>query len=402
MEAKNEMVSRFFRPSAGSFFLFGPRGTGKSSWVSNNVLNGLVIDLLSPETLRNYSAKPERLLEVVRAAPIDRVVVIDEVQKIPELLSAVHLLMEENRDRSFILTGSSARKLKRAGVDLLAGRAALKRMHGLMASEIGESFDLDKALTLGMVPLVRFAKDPQESLNAYIALYLKEEVKDEGLVRNLGEFSRFLEAASFSHAQVLNVAEVARECEANQKTVFGYLEILEDLLLAFRLPVFSKRAKRILIKHPKFYFFDAGVFRHIRPKGPLDRPEEIAGACLEGLVAQHLRAWVDYSQEPHQLFYWRTKSGTEVDFIVYGPSGIFAIEVKHSRSIRKSDLNGLMSFVADYPEAQPILLYCGKERMLMNGVLCMPCQEFLSGLVPDGGILAGPKGCDNYASQESE
>ena len=308
--------------------------------------------------------------------------VIDEVQKVPALLDVVHQLIEQREDLQFILTGSSARKLKRTGIDLLAGRAILKSMHPFMAAEMGEMFDLEKALQLGLVPLIVAADDPEVTLGAYAALYLREEVQMEGLVRSIDGFGRFLEAISFSHGQVLNVSDVARECQVGRKSVEGYIEILEDLLLSFRLPVFTRRARRQLIGHPKFFLFDAGVFRSLRPSGPLDRPAEIDGAALEGLVAQHLRAWNAYGKDRHSLYYWRTRAGNEVDFVVYGPDGLWALEVKNARNIRSKDLSGLRAFVKDYPEARAGLLYRGEERLEIDGILCLPCGEFLSGLVP--------------------
>jgi len=199
--------------------------------------------------------------------------------------------MLETRPRvPFVLTGSSTRKLRRAGVDLLAGRALLKTFHPFVGRELGDSFDLDAALRLGMLPLVRGAAKPEETLRAYTGLSLKEEVQAEGIVRNTAGFSRFLEAISFSHSSLLNISDVARDCETGRKTVEAHVAILEDLLLSFRVPVFTRRAKRLLISHPKFYFFDCGVFRSVRPAGPFDRSQEIDGAALEGLVAQHLRA----------------------------------------------------------------------------------------------------------------
>jgi len=281
----------------------------------------------------------------------------------------------------FVLTGSSARKLKRAGVDLLAGRAIVKTMHPFMAAEVGDSFTLDSALRTGMVPLVTESINPQETLNSYIAIYLREEVQAEGLVRNIGAFSRLLEAASFSHGSVLNITAVARECQVQRKTVEGYLQILEDLLLSFRVPVFARRSKRILTAHPKWYYFDAGVFRSLRPSGPIDSPQEIDGAALEGLVAQHLRAWTAY-RDAGNLYYWRTKAGVEVDFILYGMEEFYAIEVKNSTRVHKKMLKGLRSFCEDYPEATPMLLYRGKERLKINNIACIPCQAFLTALTP--------------------
>jgi len=175
---------------------------------------------------------------------------------------------------------------------------------------------------------------------------------------------------------------VARVCEVSRKTVEGYLEILEDLMLGFRLQVFSKRAKRQLASHPKFYFFDTGVFRANRPAGPLDAASELDGAALEGLVAQHLRAWCDYSKGKHGLHYWQTRSQLEVDFVVYGESGLYAIEVKNAKRVRPADLSGLKGFAEDYPQSRRYLLYRGEDRFERDGVLCMSCEEFLVGLRP--------------------
>ena len=204
----------------------------------------------------------------------------------------------------------------------------------------------------------------------------------EGLVRDLDGFSRVLEVVSFSHAQLLNVSNIARDSGVGRKAVEGYLGVLEDLLLSFRLPVFRKRAARATVAHDKFYLFDCGVFRSLRPSGPLDRPEEVAGAALEGLVAQHLRAWLAYRGGGDRLFYWRTRAGAEVDFILYGPAQFAAIEVKHSATVRSSDLRSLRSFHADYPEADRLLLHLGEEELSIDGVLCLPCDRFLRRLHP--------------------
>lgn len=382
LSRKMELTPRFFEPSADSFFLFGPRGTGKTSWSRSLFPNALRFDLLDPATLRELAAKPERLQERINAHPDARHVLIDEVQKLPELLEVVHLLLEQKRGLQFILTGSSARKLRRAGVNLLGGRAAMKCLHPYMAAELGDRFQLESALQLGLLPVVLGAQDPAEILRAYNGLYLREEVQAESLVRNVGSFARFLEAMSFSHGAVLNLANVARDCQVNRKTAEGYLEILEDLLLGFRLPVFSRRAQRALAAHPKFFFFDTGVFRANRPAGPLDTPAEIEGAALEGLVAQHLRAWCDYTGDAQQLFYWQTRSQNEVDFVVYGSQGLHALEVKNTAQIRLGDLRGLRAFGEDYPEASRWILYQGRERFIRDGILVLPAAEFLAQLRP--------------------
>jgi len=365
------------------FFLLGPRGTGKTAWCNAQFKSVLRIDLLNAATLREYSSQPERLIASVSANTDKKQIVIDEIQKLPQLLDAVHLLIERKGGHQFVLTGSSARKLRRQGTNLLGGRAAQKHLHPYMACELGNKFDLQKALLHGLLPVVWAAQDPEEILQAYNGLYLREEVQMEGLVRNSGDFARFLETMSFSHASVLNLANVARESHINRKTVENYLQILEDLLLGFRLEVFTKRAKRELAGHPKFYFFDTGIFRANRPRGPLDSPTELGGFALEGLVAQHLRAWCDYTRAAHQLHHWHTRTGVEVDFVVYGESGLFAIEVKNSTRIRPEELRGLKAFAADYPQSRRYFLYKGDARMLVDGVLCLPCEEFLTSLRPD-------------------
>jgi predicted AAA+ superfamily ATPase len=375
------VIPRCFRAPEAGFFLFGPRGTGKSTWLGRTFPDALRLDLLDPELARRLAARPERLRDMVlgEARPV---VVVDEVQKVPELLDVVHSLVEAEPGRTFVLTGSSARKLRRAGVDLLAGRLVLRSMHPFMACELGSAFDLEQALRVGLVPLVWSAPNPQDVARSYAALYLNEEVRSEGLVRRVGDFARFLEAISFSQAAVLNVSDVARDCEVQRRTAAGYVEILEDLLLAFRLPSFTRRARRASKGHPKFYYFDVGVFRSLRPAGPLDRPEEIEGAALESLVAQHLRAFVDYRQEDSRLYYWRNRGGLEVDFVVYGADRFWGLEVKRSARVRPADLRGLRSFGNEYPEARRLLLYQGNERLERDGVLCLPVEQFLQELDP--------------------
>ena len=370
-------IKRQLSPISTSFFLFGPRGTGKTTWLNKNYPEALMVDLLLEQHYRRYTAKPERLLELIKGNAENRTIIIDEVQRAPELLSLVHHQMENDKSLQFILTGSSSRKLKRTGVDLLAGRAILRRLYPFTAYELGANFTLEKSLKNGMLPLVLSSERPEETLSAYAALYLKEEVQMEGLVRNIGNFSRFMEVMSFSHGQVLNLSEIARECEVGRKAVEGYIQILEDLLIAYQIPVFAKRAKRKTVKHNKFYYFDAGVFRDLRPKGPLDRPEEIDGQALEGLVLQHLLAWIEYSRNRCDVYFWRTQSGREVDFIVYGESTLLAIEVKNTGKVRQKDLSGLGGFIEDYPEADALLLYRGTEQLQINGIQCIPVDVFL-------------------------
>ena len=381
-------VSRLFSPPKGSYFLFGPRGTGKSTWIKSHYPDCFYIDLLLSDVLRSYAAHPEKLSKVLKAKDDVYIVVLDEIQKVPELLSVVHALIEQNPKMQFILTGSSSRKLKREGVDLLAGRAIKKNMHPFIAYELGELFTLEKALKLGMLPVVWGAKDSDEALETYVDLYIDLEVKQEGLVRNIGDFSRFLSVIAFSHGNLLNVTNIARECEVKRHNVNVYIDILKDLLIAYELSIFSKRAQRNLTSHPKFYFFDTGVYRMLRKYGPADVPSEIDGGALEGLVLQHLKAWCDYSKGRFEIFYWRTKAGLEVDFVLYGEECFIAIEVKNSTKVYSKDIRGLKHFKEDYPKCKTILLYRGNERFVEENVLCLPCEEFLKHLCPNTPILS--------------
>jgi predicted AAA+ superfamily ATPase len=365
-------------PARQSFFLFGPRGVGKTAWVRARFPDALVFDLLESETYTRLLAVPSRLADQIPAA-YKGWVVLDEIQRVPELLNEVHRLIEGRRLR-FVLTGSSARKLRRRGVNLLAGRALTRFMHPLTAGELGRDFDLQRALRYGCLPFACTEPDPRDYLASYVTTYLREEVQQEGLARNLAAFTRFLEAASFSQGTVLNMAAVARESAVNAKVVEDYFGILEDLLIAVRLPVFTRRAKRRVVAHPKFYVFDAGVFRAIRPKGPLDAPEEIGGPALETLFLEQLRALNDYLALGYSLHYWRTATGDEVDFVLYGDKGLVAFEVKMSQRVRPDDLRGLRRFRETYPQAKAFLVYTGTRRWRETEIEILPADDAIRGL----------------------
>jgi len=363
-----------------SFFLFGPRGTGKSTWL-NTVFSDaetVRVDLLKSDLYTDLLARPQRIESLIPPG-FSGWVVIDEVQRVPMLLNEVHRLIETRAIR-FALTGSSTRKLRRGGVNLLAGRALTYHMPPLLAAEMKDSFSLERAIRFGELPFVASAPDPEGYLKAYIAAYLREEVFQEGLVRNLANFSRFLETASFSQGSSLNLAVVAREAALNRNVVENYFAILEDLLIAFRLPVFTRRAQRRLIAHPKFYFFDSGVYRAIRPSGPLDTPEESEGAALETLCFQELRGVNDVLGFGYDLFYWRTSDGMEVDFVLYGSRGLVAVEVKRCKHPSRHDLSGLRSFRKDYPLAACHLVCGCAQRAYEDGMFLWPAAEFLSRL----------------------
>lgn len=373
------MYSRIIKyPDNKSFFLFGPRSTGKTTWVKQTFPDAVYLDLLESRLFNGLLADPQRLENFIPNNFKDWIIV-DEVQRIPELLNEVHRLIEKNKHK-FILTGSSARKLKRKGPNLLAGRALNYSMHPLTVSELGKDFNLNHSLIFGHIPSVYTESDPQNYLESYIKTYLREEIQQEGLTRNLGVFSRFLEAASFSQGSVLNISEVARECAVERKVVENYFTILEDLLLAYRIPVFTKRAKRRLISHPKFYFFDVGVYRTLRPMGPLDAPEEVSGISYESLFFQELLAVNDYSGFGYKIYYWRTSNNVEVDFILYGKRGLKVFEVKRRGKITKSELRGLRAFLRDYPAAEAYLIYGGNRQMSEKNINILPFEYALKNL----------------------
>ena len=365
-------------PSNGhqSFFLFGPRGTGKTTWLKQRFPDAIYLDLLDHALYLELLARPQRLRDLIPPG-YDGWVVVDEVQRTPLVLNEVHRLIEADGLR-FILTGSSARSLRRRGVNLLGGRARTHHLYPLTAVEAGADFVLERALIHGQLPSVYTQPAPDAYLASYVENYLRQEVLEEGRTRNLATFSRFLESASFSQAAPLNVAEVARDVGVDRKTASAYFDLLEDLLIATRVPVFTKRAKRRMTTHPKFFLFDAGVFRAIRPTGPLDSPEQIDGPALETLVFQELRAAIAYRSLKLDLFFWRTASGTEVDYVAYGGDGLLAIEVKRGRTIRRADLHGLKQFRTDYPMARCLLLFGGDRREHHDGIELLPLTEALA------------------------
>lgn len=364
-----------------SAFIFGPRGTGKTQWLTSTFkhIDHLYFDLLDSSTYRAFQATPEVIQQHIPERYTGWVI-IDEVQRVPELLNEVHRSIEHNTQR-FILTGSSARKLRKEGTNLLAGRALRYHMHPLTIQELGDAFSLEHALTLGMLPATYTYDSPERYLATYIEAYLREEVLQEGLTRNISAFSRFLETASFSQGAAINSAEIAREIGIERKVVENYFSILRDLLLCHMVPPFTKKAKRKVMQKERFYYFDVGVYQQLRPKGILDRPEEIGGFALETLFLQSLLAIIDYHNMDLEVFYWRTTSGTEVDFIVYGEQNLLAFEVKHTKSITPKLIKGLKKFQNDYPMCKSYLIYQGQEtQYLADSITALPFVHALKEL----------------------
>jgi len=375
------MYSRILKLPLGSnqsVFLFGPRSTGKTFWLKQILPEALYFDLLDFAFYQQLFAQPQRLESLI-PQNYSGWIIIDEVQRIPALLNEVHRLIE-HKHYKFILTGSSARSLRRKGVNLLAGRALLYHLYPLLIQELQQDFILRKVLQYGLLPGVYTAADPQKYLETYVHTYLREEILQEGLTRNIGAFSHFLEVASFSQGSILNYAEIARETAIDRGTITNYFTILDDLLLGFYLPPFTKKAKRRLIQHAKFYFFDIGVYRILRPKGPLDREEEIDGSALETLVLHSLRAVNEYYNLGFKLYYWRTSEGTEVDFVLYGEKGLFAFEVKRSSVITPKMLKGLKKFATDYPMAKLYFIFGGSHPEYYGNITALPLLDALQKL----------------------
>lgn len=253
-------------------------------------------------------------------------------------------------------------------------------MYPLTVPELGEDFNLNHSLRYGLLPSVYTEEDPKRYLESYVKTYLEEEVRQEGLTRNLGAFTRFLESASFSQGSILNISSVARECSIERKVVENYFSILEDLLIAYRIPVFTRKTKRRLVAHPKFYFFDVGVYRTVRPMGPLDMPEAIEGVAFETLFFQELMAVNSALGLGYTIYYWRTSNNMEVDFILYGEKGILAFEVKRTGKVIGPMLSGLKSFLRDYPIAKAYFIYGGERRMHDGDIEIVPISDALKTL----------------------
>ncbi len=364
--------------SRKSFFLFGPRGVGKTTWLKHHLPQALFVNLLRAEFHTPLAANPGRL-EALIPPDYDDWVIIDEIQRLPTLLNEIHNLIEARR-LNFILTGSSARTLRRKGVNLLAGRALTHHMHPLTTAEQQDAFSLRDSLRFGHLP-ARFSEDdPAKYLKDYVQTYLWEEVMQESLTRNIGHFSRFLEVASFCQGETLNISNIAREAHIKRPVVENYFSILEDLLIATRLPVFARKAKRKLVSQRKFYFFDAGAFRAVRPLGVLDSEAEIDGPALETLVLQELRALNDYRGYDYQIFFWRTRNNLEIDFILDGPHGLLAMEIKRSTHIQPKDTRALKEFKKDYPDAQCFIFYGGTATLYLDDITALPIERALKNL----------------------
>ncbi|MEZ5286810.1 MAG: DUF4143 domain-containing protein [Vicinamibacterales bacterium] len=361
-------------PGAETFFLWGPRQTGKTTLLRAAYPDALWVDLLKADEYRRYLERPELLRQELVGTAKPSQVVIDEVQKVPALLDEVHWLHEHAGVR-FALCGSSARRVRRGGANLLGGRAIRYELHGLTAAEIGRGFDLTTLLNAGYLPAHYERERADRLLAAYVGDYLKEEVAAEGLVRNLPMFSAFLGAAALSDGGLINFSSIARECGVSSPTVKGHFGILEDTLLGRWLPAYTRRPKRRVIASPKFYFADVGVVNHLARRGRLEPGSELYGRAFENWVFHELSAAAAYGDGSRELSYWRLASGIEVDFIV-GAMAV-AIEAKATRRLTSDHLSGLRQLHADHPRARRIVVCLEpRRRRTDDGIEVWPAGAF--------------------------
>ncbi len=355
-----------------SHFVFGPRQTGKTSLIRVALNDVLVYDLLDTRTYLNLSQNPGRLEEEIK--PSDRIVVIDEIQRLPDLLHEVHRLIEKRNIR-FLLTGSSARKLRRGGVNLLGGRARTKYLHPFVRRELKEEFTLDRALRAGLLPSIYLSDDPDADLKAYTGTYLQQEVVAEGAMRNVPAFSRFLRVAAFCNGTVVNFTNVANDAQVPRTTVYEYFEILKDTLILYELPAWKQSKKRKPLVSSKYYFFDVGVVAALQGRRFVPGSTEY-GEAFETYLAHELRAYSDYvAGEP--IAFWRSQSGYEVDFILGDHT---AIEVKAKRTVSQQDVKALTA-LAEEKKLKNYLCVCLESRSRALGkIQILPYDEFLDAL----------------------
>jgi predicted AAA+ superfamily ATPase len=368
-------------PAAGkeTFFLWGPRQTGKTTLLRAYYPDAFWIDLLLADEFRRYLHNPEILREQLATRPSVRQVVIDEVQKVPQLLDEAHWL-HEHRNVRFALCGSSARKVKRGQANLLGGRAVRYELHGLTAQELARDFNLTRLLNHGYLPTIYQSDNPRPLLNGYVADYLKEEVAAEGLVRNLPVFSEFLNVAVLSDTELVNFSTIARDCGVSSPAIKSYFQILEDTLLGRWLPAYTRRPKRRVIAAPKFYFADVGIVNHLARRGEIHPRSELYGKAFENWIFHELIAHNSYSQAFAQLSYWRLASGIEVDFIVNDME--LAIEAKATAKVSADHLRGLRAIKEDHPRIKQRLIVCLERtsRRTEDGILILPAAEFRDSL----------------------
>ncbi len=375
-----ERIFQIYKELDGSIFLFGGRQTGKTTLLRQQFPDTTYFDLLDTNVRRRLQQRPVLLYETLKDKPMGTLVIIDEIPEVPELLNEVHRLIVE-RQLVFILCGSSARKLKRKGHNTLGGRALPVYLYPLVSAEIPD-FDIDRAVNYGTIPPHYLARNPWRLLAAYIDVYLKEEIKEEALVRNLDAFQRFLEVAALTDGEIINNNNIAQECGVHATTVSSYFDILEDTLIGYRIPAYTKVMKRRLVQAPRFYYFDVGVTNYLLHRKELIRGGADYGHAFEHLVVQELVAYMHYRHCEEKLSYWRTYTGVEVDIIV-GDARI-AIEIKSTEEVQNRHIKNLKAFAEEHPDSKLMIVSLDVFTRQMGNIECIYVMDFFHRLWTDG------------------
>lgn len=370
---KYERIQKILDIQDDSVFLWGARQVGKSTLVKKLFPDAKIYDLLKSDEYSRLLRRPQLLREELMSYDETNVVVIDEIQKIPALLDEVHWLIV-NRGIRFVLCGSSARKLKRVGTNLLGGRALPVMLFPFVSAEIPD-FDLFRAINNGMIPRHYMVQNPQKRLEAYIGVYLKEEIQEEAVVRQLSSFNRFLDVAAQCDGEMINYTNIAQDCGVSATTIKEYFNILEQTLIGYMVPAFTLSKKRRAITTKKFYYFDVGVVNYLLNRSNLLPGSIDFGHAFEHFMIQEIIAYLSYNEKKEKLSYWRTSNGYEVDAII-GDARV-AIEFKSSEEVQSKHTKGLKAFEEDFPDAKKIIVSLDRNKRILNGIEVIPAMEFL-------------------------
>jgi predicted AAA+ superfamily ATPase len=377
------MYNRKFIPPDSAYFLFGPRGTGKSTWVRSHYPEAVFIDLLPTKTALSYQRNPDQIIQETLALQKDRWIVLDEIQRVPELLNDVHALMENHGYRQFVLTGSSARKLKRGASNLLAGRAITRHLFPLNGAEVDFSIPPEQIMEYGNLPgriNLHEKEHFEDFLTAYVDTYISEEIKSEGLVRNIGNFARFLDVAALAAGTQINSTGLARDAGIGRDTVRGYFSVFEDTLLGSWLPAYRPRAKVKEAVSPKFYWFDSGVLNAAAGAFRQPMPSDWQGVLMEHWIHHEIRSYLEYSRSRGSLGFWRTPSGSEIDFVWWYGDDIVPIEVKSSKDVRPSVVKSIRSLSEHKKIRASYVVYRGEKELRIGDTWVLPAISFLKKL----------------------
>lgn len=368
-----ERIQKILEIQDDSVFLWGARQVGKSTLVKKLFPDAKVYDLLKSDEYSRLLRRPQLLREELISYDETKVVVIDEIQKIPSLLDEVHWLIV-NRGIRFVLCGSSARKLKRVGTNLLGGRALPVMLFPFVSAEISD-FDMFRAINNGMIPRHYMVHNPQKRLEAYIGVYLKEEIQEEAVVRQLSSFNRFLDVAAQCDGEMINYTNIAQDCGVSATTIKEYFNILEQTLIGYMIPAFTLSKKRRAITTKKFYYFDVGVVNYLLNRSNLQPGSIDFGHAFEHFMIQEIMAYLSYYEKREKLSYWRTSNGYEVDAII-GDARV-AIEFKSSEEVQSKHTKGLKAFEEDFPDARKIIVSLDCNKRILNGIEIIPAMDFL-------------------------